>query len=74
MTAIPGTMSARMGHSSKNRKKPSNRDRGASDHLKSESAGFGKRVKSAFKDIFSRNPIDESQFETIEERHWTEEY
>jgi len=74
VTAMPGTMSVRTGESSRNRSKASHHDRGASDTLKSESAGFGKRFKSAFKDIFRRNSIDESEFETIEERHWTEDY
>ena len=32
------------------------------------------RWKSAFKDVFTNRSVDESQFERITERHWTDEY
>lgn len=34
---------------------------------------LGKRFKLAMKDIFKREPVDESQFERIADRHWTDE-
>ena len=34
---------------------------------------FGRRWKLVFKDMFTRDPVDDSQFETIEDRHWTDE-
>jgi hypothetical protein len=42
--------------------------------MKQNQAGLGKRLKSAFRDIFKRNPVDDSQFERISDRHWTEDY
>lgn len=72
VTALPGTMSSRSRENSRHRGK-SHRSRSASKHSKSDSTNFGKRFKVAFKDMFKRNPIDESQFERIEDRHWTDE-
>ncbi|RMY49374.1 hypothetical protein D0865_07523 [Hortaea werneckii] len=74
ITAFPGTMSSRSRENSRQRTRSSNRGRSTSKHGKSDSANFGKRFKSAFKGIFTRSPIDESKFERIEDRHWTEEY
>ncbi|TKA24294.1 hypothetical protein B0A50_06763 [Salinomyces thailandicus] len=74
-TALPGTMSSRSRENSRLRTKSSPRSRSsASKHGQSDSDNFGKRFKSAVKEMFKRNPIDESQFERIEDRHWTEEY
>lgn len=36
------------------------------------SAGWGRRLKEAMKEFFRKEPIDDSQFERIEDRHWTE--
>ncbi|SMY22971.1 unnamed protein product [Zymoseptoria tritici ST99CH_1A5] len=38
-----------------------------------ERGKFGSRFKSAFKSAFKRDPIDESQFERIGDKHWTDE-
>jgi hypothetical protein len=49
---------------------------GRSDHheAKQDQVGLGKRFKSAFRDIFKKDPVDDSQFERISDRHWTDEY
>ncbi|KAF1354017.1 hypothetical protein BDV97DRAFT_367556 [Delphinella strobiligena] len=36
------------------------------------SAGWRRRLKEAMKEFFRKEPIDDSQFERIEDRHWTE--
>lgn len=36
------------------------------------SAAWARRLKEAMKGFFRKNPIDDSQFERIEDRHWTE--
>lgn len=76
--ALPGTMSSRASdkHSvSRSRAKSTGHDR-RSDRLqnKPDQAGLGKRFKSAFRDIFKKDPVDETQLERISDRHWTEEY
>ncbi|KAK4937172.1 hypothetical protein LTR66_002558 [Elasticomyces elasticus] len=38
-----------------------------------EIAPLASRMKTAFKDVFKRDPIDESRFERIESRHWTDD-
>lgn len=76
--ALPGTMSSR---ASRNRSGSDNRTKaGAREHQfdyqqpHSDQTGIGKRLKSAFRDIFKKDPIDDSQFERISDRHWTDEY
>ncbi|KAM0695589.1 hypothetical protein Q7P36_004070 [Cladosporium allicinum] len=49
-------------------------NRSSHPQSKEDQAGLGKRFKSAFRDIFKKDPIDESQFERISDRHWTDEY
>jgi hypothetical protein len=76
--ALPGTMSSR---ASRNRSAPQSKtESGARDHQSdqhqttNDQTGIGKRFKSAFRDIFKKDPIDDSQFERISDRHWTDEY
>lgn len=35
--------------------------------------GFGQRFKAALKDMFKRDPVDENDFERIEDRHWADD-
>ena len=76
--ALPGTMSSR---ASRNRsasrsqgKSRSREHRSGHPQSKEDQNGLGKRFKSAFRDMFKKDPIDESQFERISDRHWTDEY
>lgn len=71
---FPGTMSNRSRENGKVRARSSNGGRIASKHSRSDSANFGTRFKTAFRGMFTRSPIDESQLERIEDKHWTEEY
>jgi len=73
--ALPGTMSSRGGRdrdATRTRTKSANR--GHRSQSKDDSKPFGMRFKSAFKDIFKKDPVDESQFERITDKHWTEDY
>lgn len=76
--ALPGTMSSRASRNrsaSQSQVKPRPREnRSSHPQSKEDQAGLGKRFKSAFRDIFKKDPIDESQFERISDRHWTDEY
>jgi hypothetical protein len=77
--ALPGTMSSRASRNrsaSQSQVKPRTKEHRSShpESSKEDQAGLGKRFKSAFRDIFKKNPIDESQFERISDRHWTDEY
>jgi hypothetical protein len=76
--ALPGTMSSR---ATRNRsashhqtKSVPREDRTDHQQTKQDQAGLGKRFKSAFRDIFKKDPVDDSQFERISDRHWTDEY
>lgn len=76
--ALPGTMSSR---ASRNRSASHGRAKfsgqgGRSDRPmgKQDNSGLGKRFKSAFREIFKKDPVDETQFERISDRHWTDEY
>lgn len=71
--ALPGTMSSRVRNASKSRTRALNRSKGATKHGNTDSFGLGQRFKAAWKDAFRRNPIDESQFESIPNHHWTED-
>lgn len=53
--------------------RPKREEREKKEKEKSEAAPFGKRFKLAMKDIFKRETIDESEFEHISDRHWTDE-
>jgi hypothetical protein len=77
--ALPGTMSSRASRNrsaSQSQVKPRTKEHRSShpEPSKEDQAGLGKRFKSAFRDIFKKDPIDESQFERISDRHWTDEY
>jgi hypothetical protein len=76
--ALPGTMSSREGHSQSapvNKTKATGCERWPGRRqAKQDQTGLGKRVKSAFRDIFRKDPVDDSQFERISDRHWTDEY
>lgn len=75
--ALPGTMSSRAGRDrtpTRTRVSSATREQRARNVKKSSSVPFSKRFRSAFKDIFKREPVDESQFEHIDDRHWTDEY
>lgn len=77
VVAMPGTMSSRSvpsQHHPINSKRPSNKRQ----HKKSpkgtkESVPIGHRFTSAVKDLFRREPIDDSNFERIGERHWSDD-
>ena len=76
--ALPGTMSSR---ATRNRsashhqaKSGPREDRNDQLQAKQDQAGLGKRFKSAFRDIFKKDPVDDSQFERISDRHWTDDY
>lgn len=76
--ALPGTMSSRAVRNrsaSHNRAKSLGRDnRTTRPQSKQDQTGLGKRFKSAFRDMFKKDPVDESQLERISDRHWTDEY
>lgn len=40
---------------------------------KTVSQPFSRRFKNAFKGMFKRDPLDETRFERIKGRHWSEE-
>lgn len=76
--ALPGTMSSRAGRNRSaphNRMKTEGRDFRSDRHqAKHDQTGLGKRFKSAFRDMFKKDTVDDSQFEHISDRHWTDEY
>ena len=76
--ALPGTMSSRATRNrsvSHVKSKSAGREHRPDRHeTKQDQAGLGKRFKSAFRDIFKKDPVDDSQFERISDRHWTEDY
>ena len=76
--ALPGTMSSRASRNqsaSHNRKKAGGREhRSDHEHAGDDQTGVGKRLKSAFRDMFIKDPVDDIQFESISDRHWTDEY
>ena len=68
-TALPGTMSSRNTQAKAHQPRPS--------VTRSETRKRQTRLqrwKSAFKEIFTHHSVDESQFERIQERHWTDDY
>jgi hypothetical protein len=77
VVALPGTMSSRSTIS----QPPTTNSRTPSDkrQLKKGSKGskesvpIGHRFTSAVKDLFRRDPIDDSNFERIGDRHWSED-
>lgn len=72
--ALPGTMSSRMSRAQPPRpSKPrmASHEPGRSDGF--ERKPISKRFTSAFRGIFKKDPVDESQLERISDRHWTDE-
>ncbi|KAK4502844.1 hypothetical protein PRZ48_006270 [Zasmidium cellare] len=70
ITAMPGTMSAR------DRSPPRHRSHSSQDYSakqQQEHMPIGQRFKSVMRDIFRRDPVDETNFERIEDRHWADE-
>jgi len=74
--ALPGTMSSRAGRNrsgSHHQTKSGREDRIDHHQAKEDQIGLGKRFKTAFRDIFKKDPVDDSQFERISDRHWTDD-
>jgi hypothetical protein len=72
---LPGTMSSRasrMQVDTKSRPKP--QDQPSSPRSENEHRPMSKRFTAVFRDIFRKEPIDESGLERISDRHWTDEY
>jgi hypothetical protein len=74
--ALPGTMSSRTsrvvrGHSHTQSK---TLDQSATTGSQSEHRPISKRLTSAFRGMFKKEPVDESGFEHISDRHWTDEF
>jgi hypothetical protein len=74
--ALPGTMSSRAsgvvrGHS-QTQSKPL--DQTATTGSQPEHRPIGKRLTNAFRGMFKKEPVDESGFEQISDRHWTDEF
>ena len=70
VAALPGTMAARNTQTrtpTRSRALPS-----VTESRKKRSRI--RRWRLAFKEMFTYHPVDDSQFERIEDRHWTEEY
>lgn len=69
ITALPGTMSTRTAP-----KSPSSRIRteGAGREIRKRKTRRGRWI-AALKDLFSSDPVDETQFERIEDKHWTDD-
>lgn len=77
VVALPGTMSSRSTpsqHHPINPKRPSNkRQHKKNSKGTKESVPISHRFTSAVKDLFRREPIDDSNFERIGDRHWSED-
>ncbi|KAL1296907.1 hypothetical protein AAFC00_004519 [Neodothiora populina] len=49
------------------------RPRRKTDKMKAQdSVPWSRRLKDAVKDLFKKDPIDDNQYEEIEDRHWTD--
>lgn len=74
--ALPGTMSSRAGRDKENirPRAKSSSGRSRAKESKPDAKPLGKRFRSAFKEMFRKDPVDESQFEKITAQHWTDEY
>lgn len=71
--SLPGTMSARESVIAPKRSSRPKREETAKKEKPDAAAPLSRRFKLAMKDIFKREPVDESQFEHISDRHWTDE-
>ena len=78
--ALPGTMSSRAGRDKENVRPRAKSSAGREQRYRPKELKpdaqqpLGKRFKSAFKEMFKKDPVDESQFEKITAQHWTDEY
>jgi len=73
--ALPGTMSSQAStarDSSRTRSAKTN-DPASTARSQSEQRPIGKRLSSAFRDMFKKEPLNESGLERISDRHWSEE-
>lgn len=77
VVALPGTMSSRSTlnppHPTSSKRPPNKRQHKKGSKGSKESVPIGHRFTSAVKDLFRREPIDESNFESIGDRHWAED-
>jgi hypothetical protein len=72
---LPGTMSSRASRMQVDTKsRPKARDQPSSPRSENEHRPMSKRFTAVFRDIFRKEPIDESGLERISDRHWTDEY
>lgn len=72
---MPGTMSSQAStvRGGSRPRSPETYDRTPMTRSRSEQRPMSKRLTSAFKDIFKKEPLDESGLERISDRHWSEE-
>lgn len=77
VVALPGTMSSRsnVGQSriANSDKVPNNRRHKKGSKDPKQSTPLGHRFKSAVKDLFRKETVDDREFEQIGERHWSED-
>jgi hypothetical protein len=72
---LPGTMSSRAGRMQVDtRSRSKTQDHPSSPRSENEHRPMSKRFTAVFRDIFKKEPIDESGLERISDRHWTDEY
>lgn len=77
VTSLPGTMSSRNARE-REREPPYLRPRARDRRVSSKKPlprkpTLARRWRAIFRDIFSHHPVDESQLQRIEDRHWTDE-
>lgn len=73
--ALPGTMSSRSVPAqspARSREVSSSRKQSKRGKRREDVVPLGRRLRTAMKDLFRKDPVDESQFERIDDRHWTE--
>lgn len=75
LQALPGTMSSQASTAQDyaSTRLPERHDRASTTRSQSEQRPISKRLTCAFRDIFKKDPVDESGFEHISDRHWAEE-
>jgi hypothetical protein len=73
--ALPGTMSSQAStvRGTSRPRSPEAHDHTPMTRSRSDQRPISKRLTSAFRDIFKKEPLDESGFERISDRHWSEE-
>jgi hypothetical protein len=72
---LPGTMSSQAStvRDGSRTRSIQAQDRASTARSQSEQRPMGKRLTSAFRDMFKKEPVDENRFERISDRHWSEE-